>query len=183
MNSLSLYRYTKTELEKLLQSLVILCDTREQENKHIIDYFSKRNIQHESMALDVGDYSFYLPENKELGITKNLYFNSQIAVERKNSLEELSGNLAQNRERFENEFLRAGTCKIILLVEGGSYEDIINHKYNTSMNEKSYLASLMTFQFRYRINLFFTSKQYSGSYVYHTFYYYLREYLKGNSHS
>lgn len=142
MNSLNLYRYTKTELDKLLQSIVVLCDTREQENKHIIDYFSKKGIKHESMALDVGDYSFYLPENKGLGIVKDLYFNNQIAVERKNGLDELSGNLSQNRERFENEFLRAGTCKMILLVEGGSYEDIINHKYNTSLNEKAILPAL-----------------------------------------
>lgn len=52
----------------------MLIDTREQENKHIIDYFESKNSPYEMKKLDYGDYSAYLPKNEELCIHRNLYF-------------------------------------------------------------------------------------------------------------
>jgi hypothetical protein len=58
------YRYTKTELNQLLKSMVVLIDTREKKADHIIKYLNKSNVPHKSKALDYGDYSLMLPANK-----------------------------------------------------------------------------------------------------------------------
>ena len=44
-----LYKYSKSELDKILKTPVILIDTREQENIHITDYFDKKKIQYKEM--------------------------------------------------------------------------------------------------------------------------------------
>lgn len=98
--------------------MVILIDTREKENSHITNYFDKKGIKYKKQALEFGDYSFMLPQVD--GLTGNeLYFHKEIIIERKNSLEELSGNLGKNRDRFEKEFLKARNSgiSIHLMVE------------------------------------------------------------------
>ena len=37
-----LFKYTDKELEDILKSIVVLVDTREQENIHITDYLDKK---------------------------------------------------------------------------------------------------------------------------------------------
>lgn len=173
------YRYTKTELDKLLDTLTVLVDTREQKNNHIIQYLNEYDIPYKSKKLDFGDYSFMLPINEELGIMRDIYFNDQIAIERKASLEELSKNLAQNRQQFENELIRANNATLILLVEDNNgYANILQHNYNTKYNSKSYLASLMAFACRYNIGIRFLGAKYSGNFIRWNFHYWLREYLK-----
>jgi len=94
------------------------------------------------------------------------------------SLEELSGNFSQQRDRFEKEFiLHKG--KMYLLIENANYEDICNGNYKTEYNKKSYLGSLHSFANRYNINIMFMpNNQYSGLYIWATFYYHLRNILK-----
>ena len=173
------FRYTKTERKELLKSLKILIDTREQLNDHITDYFDKQNITYKDKKLDFGDYSFYLPENKDQGIMKDIYFNNEIVVERKRSLDELSSNFTQSRTQFENELIRSNGSRFILLIEDPEgYKNIINHNYNTQYNPKSFLATLNTFRFRYGIEIMFLDNSLTGNFIYYLFRYYLREYLK-----
>ena len=54
------FKYTESELKKLLDNMVILIDTREKKNDHITNYFDKHDIKYENKALTCGDYSFYL---------------------------------------------------------------------------------------------------------------------------
>lgn len=172
------YRFTDKELKELLKSIVVISDTREQENGHILKFFDEKKIAYKAEKLDFCDYSFYLPANPELGISRDLYFSDEIAVERKNSLEEISGNLCQGRTAFENEFIRAGNSKVHLLIENASYEDISAHKYKTEYNPKSFLASLHSFKNRYDLSVdFIKNRKYSGQFIYFTFYYWLRNYL------
>ena len=175
--SIKLYKYTKSELDKLLKSIVVLVDTREKQNKHITDFFDKHKIEYKRATLSYADYSFYLPKNDDLGIVRDLYFDNLIAVERKGSLEELSGNLAQNRQRFEDELLRA-SARITLMVENASYDDIYGKKYKTKLSEKAFAASIATFKHRYNMDVQFISKENAGKFIYTEFYYWLREYLK-----
>jgi hypothetical protein len=49
------YTYTETVLQELLNSLVILIDTREQENQHITGYLNKIKTPYKSKLLG-GDY-------------------------------------------------------------------------------------------------------------------------------
>lgn len=172
-----LYKYTDTELKEILNSIVILIDTRERENIHITDYFDKKGIKYKEMKLDHGDYSFYIPANIELGVYRNLYFNDIVTVERKGSLEELSSNFCNGRARIEEEFTRK-KGKMYLMIEGSTYEDIVKHNYMTEYNPISFIATLDTFEARYDINTSFITKNASGNFIYHKFKYHLREFFK-----
>ena len=158
--------------------MVILVDSREKKNGHILEYFNKHGIAYQVEKLEYGDYSFMIPAS---AAGEDIYFHRDIVIERKASLEELSGNLAQGRERFEKEFLKAGNdgCKIYLLIESsGGYSDIIGHRYHTELNPVAYMASLKTWEHRYNCDVQFVNKEYSGYYIASTFQYYAREDLK-----
>lgn len=171
------YRYTEKELKTLLKSMVIIVDTREQVNQHITQWFDDKKIPYKVEKLEFGDYGFYLPANPDLGIYRDSYFTNEIAIERKNSLEEISSCFTTTRTAFENEFIR-GNGKVKLLIEKSSYEDIIAHKYKTDYNPVSFLASLHSFSERYNIPFtFMKDNKCSGQFIYYTFYYWLRNYL------
>ena len=173
----SIYKYSDKEIKEILSNVVMLCDTREKSDKHIIDWLEDKKIQYLRHKLDFGDYSFMIPSNPVMGTLRDIYFDKSIIIERKAHLEELSGNLAQNRDRFENEFLRARDCRKILLVESGSLTDIWDNAYNTQFNPASYMASVLTFQARYGLELMFIQKKYSPSLIYKLFQYHLKELL------
>ena len=173
----NMYKYSDAEMKSLLASIVILIDSREKQVFHIKEGFDSKKIQYEYVKLDFADYSFKLLKNEGLGIYRDIYFNNEISVERKNSLEELSGNLTRGREQFENELIRS-KGKFVLMIENGSYLDIIYHSYKTNYNEKSYFASLMSFKARYDIDIQFIDSKFSWFLMYNKFYYYLRNYLK-----
>jgi hypothetical protein len=116
-----------------------------------------------------------LKKDESLGINRDLYFDNEIAIERKGSLEELSGNFTQDRIRFENELIRSRDMKITLLIENSSIDNLIEHNYKTQLSEKAYFASLLSFQQRYNINTVFIDKKHAWKYIYSTFYYYLKE--------
>ena len=46
------YRYTKSELEKLLDNIVVLIDTREKKNNHITNYLNRKEISFKKKKLD-----------------------------------------------------------------------------------------------------------------------------------
>lgn len=172
------YKFSDADVKKLIKQIVVLVDTREKKNSHITDYFIKHGIAYEPTTLSYGDYSFMLPA---AAAGENIYFHQDIVVERKGSLEELSGNLAQERERFEREFLKAGNdgAKLYLMIEDvGGYTSIISHKYNTQLAPAAYMASLKAWEARFNCNVQFIDKQYSGYYIMSTFQYYAREMLK-----
>lgn len=172
------YKYSVEEIKKLTKQMVILVDSREKRNEHILSYFDKQEIAYKKEKLEYGDYSFMIPTTVA---SEDIFFHRDIAIERKASLEELSGNLAQERERFEKEFLKAGNdgCKIYLMIESpGGYSDIIGHRYRTEFTPAAYMASLKTWESRFGCNVQFIDSQYSGYYIYSTFSYFAREMLK-----
>lgn len=172
------YRYTETELKKLLQSLTVVVDTRENANSHILKYLTDKKIPFVTQKLNFGDYTCFLPSNPELGIMRDTYIDCY--VERKNGLSEISGNLTNDRSRLEEEFQRSKGKRLILMVEESSgLEKIIEHKYSTEYNEKSFLASLFSFAHRYGIDIHFIDKKYAGMFIYLQLYYAVREMLKG----
>lgn len=170
------YRYTEAELKQLLDSLVVIVDTREKVNQHITDYLDKKNVPYENLKLDYGDYSVMLPTNEALGIVRDIYF--PISIERKNSIEELAQTI-KKRTRFENELIRSQRSNFLLLVEDGQgYENIIKGNYKSRYNPYSFLASIKSFESRYGFTSVFVSKLATGNYIYHHLYYHVREYLK-----
>ncbi|MFW5987866.1 MAG: ERCC4 domain-containing protein [bacterium] len=174
------YRYTKKERKGLLNSLTILVDSREQKNQHITSYFEDKGVPYKNKKLDWGDYSFMLPAAPEAGIMRDIYFNRHdIAIERKRSLNELSNNFTHDRTQFENELIRAGRGKFILLIENEQgYKNIIKHNYRTNYKPRSYIGTLHSFRHRYDMEVMFIDPAFSGNFIYYTFYYYCRECLK-----
>ena len=168
--------YSKYMLDThLLRTATILVDTREQENKHILDYFDKKSIAYKQIKLDFGDYTLVLPKNEEYGIMHDMKLD--FAIERKHNLEELSGNFTNDRTRIEQELWR-GRGKTFALVENGSLDMIIKGDYNTKYNAKSFLATIFTFNHRYDTPFYFCDKANAGKLIYTILFYKLREELK-----
>lgn len=166
----------KTDVDKLLKSAVILVDTREQENKHILEYFDKKKINYRIEKLNYADYSIILPVTEGI-LDKEIYLNHIVSIERKGSLEELSGNFTNGRARLEEEFQRS-KGNIFLLIEGATFEDIVDHNYTTNFNSNSYIGTLKAFEARYKFNTaFIKDKNKVGEFIYKTLVYQAREYM------
>lgn len=173
------YKFSEVEQKELMKSIVIIVDSREKSNKHITDYFDKHNIPYVKRAMDFGDYSFYVPENKELSIMRDMSFEKEIIIERKNSAEELAKCLTKTRADFEEELTRAVKSKKYLLVENCNYRDIVSGNYKSEYGSKSYLGSLHSFDHRYDLRIMFMpDKSYSPIFIYGVMQYYLRGLLK-----
>lgn len=171
--------YKDKEIEKIIKSMVILVDGREKVWSHIKMWFKSKKINYTMHSLNFGDYSFMIPQNIDLDITEDIYFNDIIAIERKANAEEISGNLTGGRERFKREFNR-GNKKIRLLIEDSNYSDICDGKYKTDINANSFIGSLHSIQEEFNAPFFFTDKEHSGQYIYNTFKYFLRNNIKIN---
>ena len=182
MKQIDSLTFTDSQRKKLLDSIVILVDTREHKGKndHILDWFDKQNIPWERKKLNAGDYSLYLPKNEKLGITQDISFEDEVMVERKASLIELSGNItakggSKPGQRIENEFARSPKNKV-LLIENASYEKLVTGNYNTDFAPKAFWAKLFTYWHRYDVPTYFMENtRYSGQFIYGYLYYYLRE--------
>ena len=171
------YHFTDGEIKKLLASMVVLIDTREQDNGHLIRYFDQKKIPYESKKLDYGDYSVLLPKNEELGVNRDIFFDNSVIVERKGSLSELAGNLTKDRTRFESELIRAKGTNIALMIENATYSDLVMGRYRSEYNAKSFVATLATYSARYGLDVNFVEKELAGNWIYHRLYYAVREEL------
>ncbi|MEH7747049.1 ERCC4 domain-containing protein [Neobacillus drentensis] len=172
------YRYSDSEIKKLLSTLMVLIDTREQKNKHIIDYFDSKKIPYKVIKLDTGDYSAMLPKCEDMGLQRDLFI--PVAIERKNSLDELIGNFkADNRTTFQNELIRSQETDFVLMVEQkNGYEDILTHNYRSAMKPASVIGSLKSFESCYKFNTIFIDKQLSPTWMHHHLYYKTRDELQ-----
>lgn len=173
------HRYTDAEIDRILKSITVLTDSREQKNDHILSYFDQHNVLHKKMGLPCGDYSFMIPADLDLGISRDKYFFNDIFIERKNSAAELSGCFAQTRARFEEEFALAKAKRKYLMIENCTYADIAEGNYRTDYSSKSFLGSIHTFNCRYNLEIcFMPDIKYSPVFILGTFHYYLRDLLK-----
>ncbi len=174
------YNYTDKQINQILTDMIILIDTREQENKHITNYFEKKKINFRIKKLNTGDYSFAIAKNNELNILCDVNFDNLIVIERKSTLEEISNNLTHDRTAFENEMIRATRLtQFYLLIENqNSLDDIILKNYKTDFNEKSFFSSLLSFIIRYNIFFMQINKNNSGLLIYYILRNYLKAYLE-----
>lgn len=182
-----MYKFKDAELKTLLKNIVIICDNREQVNQHITSYFDKKKKKYRVEKLDQGDYSCCIESNEEtkpLGVLKDWYFSNDIAIERKNSVDELVQSI-KDRNRFEHEFARLnmhGTKTIVLVEDANGYENILKGNYRSEYKPVSFNASLETFIARYNLNVQFIDKQLTGYKIYQTMYYHIREILKNKGY-
>jgi hypothetical protein len=179
------YKFTDSEIKKLLtDNLMIIYDTREQQNSHVLEYFDKNKIKYKKQKIDEGDYTAIITKCPEMGIYRDIYF--PVAVERKNSVDELAGNLAEETDsrddiRLIRELQRAKTkgIKIFLIVEDkNGMENIKAGKYRSLYKPKAFLGRLSSIQDLYLSDTIFTSNTNTGFEIYRKLYYSVRNYLK-----
>lgn len=135
---------TNKEKMDIIADMVIITDSREQKWQHIQQYFDENNIKYRVDKLDVGDYTFELPNYPELDLDR------RFLVERKFSLDELAGNFTSGRERFAREFERMEEGqKIHLVLENFTWRKLLNKSYRSGFLPKSYMASIIAWSIKY----------------------------------
>lgn len=135
---------------------MIYCDTREQKNFHILEYFAQRDIDFEVRKLDTGDYM----DSDRMNIT----------IDRKKDLNELAGNLCtRDSSRFWRELRRAkeSGIKMIVLCECGGFvksiEDVKKWKSPYSRISGRMLADkLYRAHISYHVEFLFCDKRSTG---------------------
>lgn len=159
---------TVSEVESALKRMIVLIDTREQKNEHIIQYLDSKGIGFSIRRIRTGDYSAQLDD---------MTIEDEIVIERKGSLTELAGNVAGDRTRFEAELIRAKAVgvKVFLMVEDAEWSDISRHRYRTELSPKAFEATLMAWQARYNVTILFTPKEDAGRRLYEILWYWMRE--------
>ena len=172
------YKYTKTEIDKIVKSMKIVIDSREKSNLHIREYLQQKGVGFINRKLNVGDYSAVIPRNPELGIMRDIYLDA--CLERKNSIDEITGNLQKDTETaFENELRRSQDKPFVLVIEDSKgYEKILLGKYRSKYEPRALLGRLKAFEARYNFSIVYLDKKYMGNYIYHHFLYHAKEYLK-----
>lgn len=175
---IELYKYNENEISQILRSIVILSDTREKKNDHILSYFDSKNITWKKQKLDYGDYSCMIPANEELGIPRDLYFDHEIMVERKANLDEFANNVSKERDRIKKEFALAPSHKIIV-IENASYADMINGNYRSEYSAKSYYGTVHSLWHEFEIPfIFMPDPKYTGMFIKGYLQYYIRDLIK-----
>lgn len=162
---------TDKEITDALKELTVIADSREQNNTNILQYFDSKKIPYITRKLDTADYSAMLGD---------MTLERDVVIEKKNGLNELTGNFTADRQRFEDEFTRAKAegLKVFLLIENASWSDIFLHNYQSKLAPKSLIASLLSWQVRYNITVMFCKPSETGQIIYGILYYAAREALK-----
>ena len=142
--------------------MTIQYDTREKQRaiRKIIDTFNKNGVQYFVSKLPVGDYM-------------NLD-NPRVYIDRKQSLQELCGNVCQQHKRFRAELERANQygIKLIILCEHGKdincLEDVIKWE-NPRLKESPLAVSgerlykiLYAMGKKYNVDYYFCTKAQTG---------------------
>ena len=163
--------YTEKEINELLKQLTIVCDSREQCNGHVTGYFDKCKVAHATRKLDTGDYSAMIGD---------MTLEHDVVIEKKSGLDEIAGNFTVDRQRFEDEMMRAKAegLKVFLLIENASWSDIPLHNYRSKLEPKSLIASLLSWQVRFNITIIFCKPSETGQIIHGILYYAAREALK-----
>lgn len=147
--------------------MVILHDTREKTSEEILQYFDKKGIKHKQKSLKTGDYGLMIEACPELGFAKETYFTDELCIERKNSINELAGNIKERDERFLKELNRMINIKnCYLLVENNRIDDIIEHKYRSEYNELAFLRQIINLQKVSNLYVHFVNKENMGFMIY-----------------
>ena len=175
-------KYTPFEMEKLLNSMVVLVDTREQPNKKFDKRVASFGYPWERTKLDFGDYSCKYTDldGNEVSLA------NVIAIERMMDANELAMCFGTQRKRFEQEFKRAKEAGAIiyLLVEEECWEKLYSGeygksaKYRSKLPPRSLVGSIHAWQARYRMNLQFCEQETTGMLIADILKYELRERLE-----
>jgi ERCC4-type nuclease len=147
--------------------MIIIWDSREQKNIHILKRFQELGIKCRKEKLHFGDYTFEFD---------NISYKDKVAIERKNSITEICGNLGKGKARFQKEFERAAAqkCKMYLMIEDGSWEKIEKGEYRSNFSPQELKNRLNTWCHSFMIQLDFVPRNQAADYIVKVF----QEYIK-----
>ena len=155
------------ELNDVLATFSIIVDRREQNTPRLKERCESFGVPWNRSTLNYGDYAANVIVNgvPVYDVTKTVF--PKTVIERKYSLDELASCFTRSRDRFRREMERACSngSKVYLLVENGSYEGIINHRYKSRYNPTAFLASLTAWTVRYNIIPIFCKAETSGQII------------------
>ena len=150
-----------------MKDFIILTDTRQQKEQHILKEFDKQGILHIRTGLPSADYMALRYKN-------GFYLDYSTLIDTKKDLEEMSSNLCntQNHERIKREIERAKELeckKFIFLINGGkvkTIQDLQNWSSKRTRVKGSTLLKIMqTMTSRYGIKFIICSKKDMGKKV------------------
>ena len=167
--------------KRVLDSFVVLRDTREQDTPRARRRYKALGVPCERATLSYGDYTYNatLPDGSMI-FDQGQTIASKCVIERKESLAELAQCFTRDRKRFQNEFCRArdNQAKIYLLIENGSIENLLNGKYRSKFNPNAFVASLVAWLVRYDMTILFCKEESSGRLIREILYRDLKERLE-----
>ena len=147
----------------MLESMVVLVDTREQDTPALRRRLKAMQYPSERCKLDYGDYSCRVtnPAGEPISAAR------KVCIERKMNLDELCACFTRSRARFEREFLRAreDRAKVYLLVEDASWEKALNGAYRSKLSPSALTASLLAWCGRYHLTPVFCRSETSGELI------------------
>lgn len=159
---------TPFEIDETLKSFSVIYDTREHETGQARKRYESMGVPVERDKLEYCDYAcnVMFPDGSRLHQPEEP-INPPCAIERKQSLDELAMCFTRGRDRFRREFerARAAGAKVYLLVEEGSYEAIIRHRYRSKYNPAAFMASLIAWSVRYDMTPVFCKAETSGELI------------------
>lgn len=117
-------------------NFVILTDSRQQKENHIIKEFDKQNILHIRTGLPSADYMALRYDEKQ-----GFYLDYSILIDTKKDIEEIVGNLCntQSHERIKREIFKGqelGAKEFVFLINGGKVKSIEDLQNWTSKRTK-----------------------------------------------
>lgn len=179
------YRFSDTEIKKLMkENFMILYDTREQVNEHVLLGLDDLKFKYKKQKIDEGDYTAIIQAKPEMGIPRDLYF--PIGVERKNSIDELAGNLAEKCDtrddiRLERELIRAkakGIDIYFVIEDPRGLQNIKSGDYRSQYNPKAFMGKFTSLMTNYTKGATFCSNTESAYHIARHLYYGVRNFLK-----
>lgn len=118
------------EQQEVLRNMEILVDSREQPTKRAKKRYERFGCPHRWCTLSYDDYSYdaVLPDGRHIyDISETV--SPACVIERKMSLDELAACFCRGRKR--------------LIVENANWENLLNGRYQTKMDAKAFVASLV----------------------------------------
>lgn len=128
------FKYSDDEIKGILNKMVVIFDTREQANDHIVDWFIKNKHPYKEEMIPYGDYSCYLPVGSFEGQLRDIYFTDEIVLERKFCIDELAMNFKDHKINI-NEV----TQEIIDLLGEKYLKKVLKTDYNRLKSELAHL--------------------------------------------
>lgn len=144
-------------------NFIILTDTRQQKEKHILKEFDSQGILHIRTGLPSADYMALRYDDK-----KGFYLDYRVLIDTKKDIEEIAGNLcnSQSHERIKREIFKGqelGAKEFIFLINGGKVKTIQDLQNWTSKRTKvkgsTLLKIMCTMRERYGVRFIICNKK------------------------